>query len=323
MNNKKATLFFCLIMVILLLGSPVFPQAGRGRGRIGGNVTDESGNAIASAKITLQFLEDETITREAETNKKGKWKIGGLGSGRWRAMVSAQGFIPYEKIIKISQLDKNPSVDIVLIEAEEQLFEDAPEMQLFSKGNELFEEEKFEDAIASYQEFLEKNPEIYQVHFNLGNCYKEMGNVEQALKEYQIILEKPTDDESKDRKLKAKALAGIGETYLKKDDLDSAQNYLRQSLELSPEDEILAYNVGEIYFSHQRLEEAIEYFILAAVIKPDWSEPYYKLGLVYLNKTDNANAIENLEKFLELEPDSERSANVKNIIEYLKKDGGI
>ncbi|GAI52503.1 unnamed protein product, partial [marine sediment metagenome] len=75
-------------------------------------------------------------------------------------------------------------------------------------------------------------------------------------------------------------------------------------------------------FSHQRLEEALEYYILATVIKPDWSEPYYKLGLVYLNKADNANAIENLEKFLELEPDSERSVNVKNIIKYLKKDGG-
>jgi len=89
------------------------------------------------------------------------------------------------------------------------------------------------------------------------------------------------------------------------------------------EDEILAYNVGEIYFSHQRLGEAIEYYILATVIKPDWGEPYYKLGLVYLNKADNANAIENLEKFLEIEPDSEISANVKNIIEYLKKDGGF
>jgi len=40
-------------------------------------------------------------------------------------------------------------------------------------------------------------------------------------------------------------------------------------------------------------------------------------------KADNANAIENLEKFLEIEPDSERSANVKNIIAYLKKDGGF
>ncbi|GAI39488.1 unnamed protein product, partial [marine sediment metagenome] len=212
MNKKKATLFFCLLMVFLLLGSPIFPQAGRGRGRIGGNVTDDSGNPIASAKITIQFLEDENITRETETDKKGKWKIGGLGSGRWRTIVSAQGFIPYEKIINISQLAKNPSVNIVLKKAEEQLFEDAPEMELFLKGNELFKEEKFEDAIAPYQEFLEKNPEIYQVHFSLGNCYKEMGNVEQALKEYQIVIEKTTGEDNKDRKLKAKALAGIGET---------------------------------------------------------------------------------------------------------------
>lgn len=323
MNKKRTTLFICSLMVILLLGSPVFPQAGRGRARISGTVTGDSGNPIASAKITLQFLEGEGITREALTDKKGRWKIGGLGSGRWRINVSAQGFMPYQKSVDVMQLSRNPSINIVLKKAEEQLFDEAPEMELFSKGNQLFRAEKYEEAIASFQGFLEKNPEIYQVHLSVGNCYKEMGNVEQALKEYQIVLEKTTGEESKDIKIKAKALAGIGETYLKKDDFDSAQNYLRQSLELSPDDEILAYNVGEIYFSHQKLGEAIEYYILATEIKPDWSEPYYKLGLVYLNKADNANAIENLERFLELEPDTERSARVKNIIEYLRKDGGI
>ena len=58
---------------------------------------------------------------------------------------------------------------------------------------------------------------------------------------------------------------------------------------------------------------------LAIQIKSDWSEPYLKLGYVFLNKGDNAKAIENFEMFLKLEPDSERSTNVKNIINNLKK----
>ncbi len=82
---------------------------------------------------------------------------------------------------------------------------------------------------------------------------------------------------------------------------------------------MLAYNVGEIYFLHRKLDEAIQYYEFAAKIKPDWSDPYYKLGLVFLNKTDYEKAKESLQKFLKLEPDTERSASVKNILDYLEK----
>jgi len=190
------------------------------------------------------------------------------------------------------------------------------EKNFFEKANQLFNEEKYEEAIAAYQEFLEKNPEIFQVHFSLGNCYKELGNTEQALQEYQLVLEKT--DAEKDHKLRAKTLAAIGESYLKKEDLDSAQNYFKKSLDLDPQDEILAYNVGEIYFSHQKLEGAVEYFELASKIKPDWPDAFYKLGLVYLNLTDYEKAKENLKKFLELESDTERSASVQNILNYIE-----
>jgi len=319
LNKKKEFLLCCLIIVSLLTSSLLFAQAGRGRGRLSGKVTDESGNPVTSVTITLEFLEKEEVTRETKTDKNGKWKIAGLGSGRWEITVSAQGFIPYQKTVSVSQLERNPSLNTILNKIEEQLIEEAPGITLFEKGNELFNEKKFEEAIASYQEFLEENPEIYEVHFSLGNCYKEMGDIEQALKEFQLVLEKAIEENEKDRKIKAKTLAAIGECHLKKEDLNSAQNYFKKSLELDPRDEILAYNVGEIYFAHQKLDEAIEYYEFATQIKPDWSDPYYKLGLVFLNKTDYEKAKDNFKKFLKLEPDTERSASAKNILDYLEK----
>lgn len=307
------------MVIFLLTSSPLFSQAGAGRGRISGEVEDEAGNPVISAKLTLQFQENEDVVRETTTDKKGKWKIGGLGSGIWVITVSAEGFIPYQKTINVSQLERNPSINIVLQRAEEQFFETAPEIGLFEEANKLFREERFEEAVAAFKKFLEKNPDLYQVHFSLGNCYKEMRDIEQALKEYQVVLENVDEGNDKDKKLKAKTLAAIGECYLRTDDMDSAQDYFKQSLALSPDDEILAYNVGEIYFAYQKLDEAIEYFTLASQIKPGWSDPYYKIGLVYLNKNDSQKAIENLSKFLEIEPDSDRSVNVKNIIDYLRK----
>lgn len=308
-----------LIMAFLLMSPHLFSQAGRGTARLSGTVSDEQRNPIPSAKITLQFLENEEITQETTSDKKGKWKIAGLGSGNWRITASAQGYIPYQNIVNVRQLDRNPLLNITLKKAEEQLIETTPEMELFEQGNRLFQDEKYEEAIAAFQEFLEKNPELYQVHFSLGNCYKEMGKIEEALKEYQLVLENADESIDKDRKLKAKTLAAIGECHLLKNDIDSAQDFFKQSLELDPNDEILAYNVGEIHFSHQKMDEAVDYFELASQIKPDWPDPYLKLGYVYLNKAENAKAVEKFEKFLDLEPDTERSAMVKNIINYLKK----
>ena len=319
MDKKKEFFFFCLITVFFLTSTHLFSQAGRGKARLSGKVIDESGNPVIQAKITLQFLDEERITRETKTDKKGKWRIAGLGSGQCLITVLAEGFMPYNKTIKVSQIEINPSLNIILKKLEEQIIEKAPGIELFEKGNQLFREEKFEEALDYYKQFLEKNLELHPVHFSLGNCYKEMGDVEHALKEYQLVLDKANVEEEKDKKLKAETLAAIGECYLKKENMDIAQNYFKQSLELSPEDEILAYNVGEIYFVHQKMLEAIEYYKLASQIKPEWSDPFYKLGLVFLNKTDYVLAEENLKRFLELEPDSERSASVRNILEYLEK----
>ena len=58
---------------------------------------------------------------------------------------------------------------------------------------------------------------------------------------------------------------------------------------------------------------------MAAQIKPDWPDPYLKLGYVYLNKADYANAVGKLEKFLSLEPEGERAALAKNILNAIKK----
>jgi len=318
--NKFKSLFFIifLICIYFLLNLLVYSQAGRGIARISGKVLDEEGNPIQSAKITLIFLQNEDVIRETKSDKKGKWSIMGLGSGQWRLEVSAEGYIPYQKVIFVSQIEKNPTIVVTLKKIEKPDIKGAKGIELFDKASILFEEKKYEEAIKYFQKFLDKNPEFYQIHFNIGNCYKELGEFEKALEEYNIVLENINIDKEEGIKTKAKTLAAIGECYLIKDDLNSAQNYFKKSLELNPKDEILAYNVGEIYFAHQKLDEAIKYYELACQIKSDWSDAYYKLGLVYLNKADYSKAKENFEKFLELEPDTERSANVKNILTYIK-----
>jgi tetratricopeptide (TPR) repeat protein len=199
------------------------------------------------------------------------------------------------------------------------IIQDEAAFELLEKGNQLFKEEKYDEAIALYEQFFMKNPAAYQVQLNMADAYREKGDFARAVELYNIVLELAKTDTTLGKEMTAKSLAGIGNCYLKQNRLLEAQDFFKKSIESSPNDEILAYNVGEIYFSNQSLDEALRYFGIASEIKPSWPDPFLKMGYVYLNKADNAKALENFEKFIKLEPDSERASSVKTIMEMLKK----
>jgi cytochrome c-type biogenesis protein CcmH/NrfG len=45
----------------------------------------------------------------------------------------------------------------------------------------------------------------------------------------------------------------------------------------------------------------------------------YQLGITYTAQQEKGKAIETFEKYLKVDPDSERAAQVKSFLDYLKK----
>jgi lipopolysaccharide biosynthesis regulator YciM len=323
MKIKRTVGLFGLAIVALALSRPAFAQEGKGIGRLGGLVINLEGQAIVGAKVTLVFSKNENVKLETTTNKKGEWSFIGLGTGYWSLAITAKGYVPEKKTLNISQLSVNPKVTVKLqkrgLGEGTGVIEDEASFELLETGNRLLNEQKYDDALAAYQQFLEKNPLAYQINISIGDCYRGKGEYDKAIEIYNQVIEQAKTDPTLGKEMTAKALAGIGNCYIKQDKIEEAQKLFEQSIESSPDDEILAYNVGEIYFSHQKYDQAIRYFELAAKIKPDWPDSYLKLGYVYLNKAETASAIPQFEKFLTLEPDTERSALVKNILNAIKK----
>lgn len=310
-----------LAAILLLAGGFAFGQAGRGVGRLGGVVYDLEEKPLEGVKLTLQFSENANLKFETTSNKKGEWSFLGLGTGNWTLTAVITGYMPQDKTLYVSQLSQNPKVVIHLqkITKGAGIVADEATFAILEKGNQLFKDGKYDEAILSYQEFLGKNPNLYQIQLSIGDCYREKGDFAKAIETYNLVVEQAKLDVTLGKEMTAKALAGIGNCYLKQGKISEAQDLFRQSIENSPKDEILAYNVGEIYFSNQALDDALKYFDLAAQIKPDWPDPYLKLGYVYLNKADNAKAIEKFEKFLALEPEGERAGLARNILNVIKK----
>lgn len=322
---KRARLIKAFVAILAWLVTAQYGLSqGHGQGRITGKIQAEDGTRLQKASIKAESLVYKGTVFETKSDEKGEWVILGLGTGMWRVEARAEGHYGAAQEVDVKQLERNPEINFTLKKLE---MTDLPTIQdpasfaFFEQANQLFSEKKYDEAISSYQQFLQVNPKAFQIHFNIGNAYKEKGDLAKAREEYELVIAgiKEGSADMSGNELAAKTLAGLGETYLKEDNMEEAQKYFKNSIEIFPKDESLAYNVGEIYFFKGRIDEAISYFEIASKIKPDWGKPYLKLGYAYLNKGDMAKSKENLTKFLELEPESPEAPTVKNIIEFIDK----
>lgn len=322
MTSRAFAVRALAVLGILLVAGSAAGQAGRGTARISGTVVDETGSPVPGAKITIVLMENESVRREVKADKKGEWAIIGLGTSQWSLTAVADGFQPTVQNIHVRQLERNPAIIVTLKRAaptDKPLIEDEASLALIDQGNQLYNDGKYDEALAQFRDVLARNPKLYQINLSIGDCLREKGETDAALDLYRKVAEEASVDAATGQEVRAKALARVGDAYLRKGDVATAQSFFKDSIEASPQDEILAYNVGEIYFSNQNLDEAIAYFELATRIKPGFADGHYKAGLAYLNKGDYDKARQSLAKVLELEPEGERAASVKGILETIDK----
>ena len=317
--NLVAFIIFFLFWMITL----TFAQEHMGKGRVSGIVIDDKGQPLEGALIVAESIKYKTKL-EGYSDKKGNFAVAGMGTGYWRVTATKKGYSSSYVQMNVRQLKRSPPITFTLkkMVGFSALMVDEDSFQLFDKGNLLAQEGKFDEALEVFEEFLTKYPEIYQVHLNIGNCYFKNGELDKAEVEFNLVLDKTLEtlgDYKKDAAATLRAFSGLGEIYIQKEDFNTAQKYFSQALEISPEDEVAAYNVGEVFFSHQKVGEAIKYFELAIQIKKDWSKPYLKIGYACLNKGDFDKSLEYFNKFIEIDPENPEVPKVKNIIATIEK----
>jgi tetratricopeptide (TPR) repeat protein len=319
--HKTLRIAFIVGLAVVWTAGTAAGQAGMGLARLAGTVLDQAGNPVAGAKILAEFQQDQGIKKEAVANERGEWSIIGLGTGTWTITASAEGYLPASVSYPVKQLDRNPRLTIKMTRVEKAsgLVQDESSLQILDEANAFYADGKYDTALLMYEQFIEKNPAVYQVLLNIGDCRREKGEYEAAIEKYNAVIAQSADDPVMGKTMKAKALAAIGLCYLRQNNLDQAQMFFKQSIETDPQDENLAYNVGEICFSGQQIDEAARYFAMASQIKPDWPDPYLKMAYVHLNKGDMVKAAESLEAYLKLETNAEKAAQAKAVLDSIKK----
>ncbi|MFC1657873.1 protein O-mannosyl-transferase family [Candidatus Omnitrophota bacterium] len=200
---------------------------------------------------------------------------------------------------------------------------------------------RIDDAIGEYIESLKFNPENFASLFNLGQLYLQKQDNQKA----RIVLDKarklnpdfflsgPAKEMASQTDKYAVILPDItggeetaqyhiqrGINYGMTGEHDKAIGEFKKALRLDPEYSLAYVNLGNAYMNQGSTEEGIAMYKKAIQINPgiESSIAYLNLGAIYTNiKGDYRLAVEYLQKFVGLNPDSEESKMIEQQIHQL------
>jgi Carboxypeptidase regulatory-like domain/TonB dependent receptor len=110
-NLKKSIGVLALLLAVLFLSSPAFPQGNTGR--ILGTVTDQSGGYVTSATVTVVNVAQGT-TRTLTTDSSGAYAFISLLPATYTVKVEAKGFKSFERQNLLLEVGKDLTVDVAL-----------------------------------------------------------------------------------------------------------------------------------------------------------------------------------------------------------------
>jgi tetratricopeptide (TPR) repeat protein len=106
------------------------------------------------------------------------------------------------------------------------------------EGNKLYHEKQYDKALPAYQKAVEQNPQNSTARLNLANARFRTGNLPDAEKSFDELIEKTTD-----KNYKVKGYYNKGVTLTKQQKLLESIEAYKNALKLDPADEDTRFNL--------------------------------------------------------------------------------
>lgn len=325
MLSRSAKWTALLTLLLLVGGVPVWGQAWAGRGRLQGTVKDESGKPIQGAQITLRKGTDR-VDPEADgpkpitTDKNGKWSILGLAGGAWGILIEKEGYMTSEGQAPVNEFAVAQPINVVLRLPPKELIQKAQEESAagqakaaLEKANALLAQGSYAEARAAYEEGMAKLEDKTlhpAIHRAIADAWYKEGKTDQAITSLTKALEAAPDDTATLQLLVNLLVAANRE--------DEAQTYMARLPEGTTVDPNTILNLGIKDFNEGKMGDALEHFDRAIRENPDLADAYYFRALVYLNQNKNAEAKADLQKLLQLDPNSRYAKDAQEFLKDIK-----
>ncbi|HSS76122.1 MAG TPA: tetratricopeptide repeat protein [Thermoanaerobaculia bacterium] len=324
MFSRSAKSMVLLTVLLVAAGVPVYGQSWAGKGRLQGQVKDESGKPVEGAKVTLRSGNDAVDAKKdgpgiLTTDKNGKWSILGLAGGGWGILIEKPGFIPSEGRVSVNEYAVAQPINITLKVIPKEVIQKAEKESTtgqakaaIEKGNALLAQEKYAEARAAYEEGMAKledkslHPAILRA---ISESYFKEGKTDQSIETLKKALEIAPDD-TVSVQLLVNLLVSAGRE-------SEAQTYMAKLPQGAKVDANTLLNIGIKSFNTGKMDEALAQFTRVVTENPELPDAYYYRALVYMNKNKNAEAKADLKKLLELDPNSKYAKDAQEFLKSL------
>jgi len=310
-----------IMLSVLAAASFLAAQEWKGQGRLGGVVLDVQGKPVEGVKVKL-FIPQYNGGFEVTTNKEGKWTAAWMRTGMWNLDFTKLGYMPARKSFQMNQFLKNKDMELVIKKVEGLVVTDDMKKDL-TAANDLYDKKDYAGAITAYKAFLVKFPEAYFIWKNVGNSYFSMEKYDEAEAAYKELLAKDANDAAANISVgncyANRASAFLADSPEAKANQDKAMEWYGKAPFDKISDSAMLYSVGLAYFKASKLDDAQKYLAKAVELNESDTDSLYQLGLAFTALQNKDEAIAVFEKYLKVDPDSERAGQVKGFLDYLKK----
>lgn len=323
---KKAVAFIAFIL--LVASSLAASEDWRGSNRLAGMVVDKkTGAPVKGATVKLRIQKGAKGGPDLKTDNNGKWAILGVAAGTWNVDIEADGYVLTQGSISINEGERLPPRKV---EIEPKAVEAAPAApaagvppaqeevkiggQTVSKdiadaveaGNAAVTAKNFKEAITDYEKASAAMPGFMPIKFALARAYYGAGELKKAVATMgEVYTADPANGQN--ALLYANMLLEDGQLDKGKEIVDK--------LPADPANNTALTNIGIVLMNKKQPASARAYFAKVIESNPKDADGYYYRGLASLQMGKAKEAKPDLEKVIELAPDSDQAKEAK---EYLK-----
>jgi tetratricopeptide (TPR) repeat protein len=305
-------------IVVVALAAPAMAQTGGVRGR----VVDQAGKPVEGAEIVIQSKESNR-KHALKSGKKGEFVQIGIFPGQYTITATKDGLgTTIERRIGIGDPEQFELQLAPPQPSDDQRKKLGELQQLFGDGVNLTRAEKYDEAIAKFEQAAALVPSCNDCYYNMGYAYIQKKDLDKAAAAYEKAAElKPDHVETWN------ALAAVYTQQQKHDKAMEAMNKVTAlagtavagAAGAGGANATALYNQGVIFWNQQKYAEAKDKFEAAIQADPKHGEAQFRLGTAYLNLNDVPKAVAAFEEYLQIAPTGPHADEAKQFIEALKQ----
>ena len=199
-----------------------------------------------------------------------------------------------EQVLRDIKVNTGVKDDLFVVKEAEEMRKKLKEAQS------AYSRRKYDQAIKAYGRVLELDPDNIDARCDLGLCYWLADDADRAIAELESILDAKPDY--------LPACNNLGFILADtKRDVRRAVLLLEKAVDADPTNPVYMDSLGWAYFKQGRLDEAETIIKRALLFAPDFPEKtlataHYHLAMVYEARGKKAEAIEEMQKALDVDP---------------------